>query len=121
MLELKLPHIHDLMTSAKVVAVHAQPGAALRPGARLLDVAVDLTPVAAHDCPPVSLYRIVLREVAWLRRLDVACGDEVAPGDSLAMLSSAPDDPLDVAPSRQARIAIAGILADAESFAPDAP
>ena len=71
---------------------------------------VDLTSVAPHDCPPVSLYRIALRDRVWLRRLDVTEGGSSQAGASLAVFTTEVDEPLAVAPGRAARITIAGIL-----------
>jgi len=120
LLTLTLPTINELMTCAVIEKIHASPGSALPAGAKLLDVAVDLSAVAAHDCPPISLYRIVLRERAWLRRVDVARTDEVPAGTLLALLSTEETEPLDRPPTREVRVTIAGILADAERFAQDA-
>ncbi len=105
-----LPSIHPLMRSARVEAVHAAPGSALAPGAKLLDLRVDLSLAVTHDCPPVTYHRIALRERAWLRRLEVAAGDEVANGAVVAVFSTEPDEPLDVTPGRAVRVSVAGIL-----------
>ena len=64
----------------------------------------------ANDCPPVTYHRIALRERVWLRRLQVAAGDEVAPGAVIAVFSTEPDETLDVAPQRPVRVSVAGIL-----------
>ncbi len=94
LLAFALPRVNPHMSSAIVSAIHAREGDAL----------------AAQDCPPISHFRVVLRERAWLRRLLVARGDEVAVGAPLAWFSTEPDEPLDAAPAREARISIAGIL-----------
>ena len=111
-----LPRINELMTSAVVDSIHAAAGSALTPGAALMDVSVDLSAVAAHDCPPISLYRIVLRDRVWLRRIAVARGDDVEVGALLACFSTEPDESLDGEPSRSVRVTIAGILAQAEGW-----
>ena len=116
LLTLTLPRISELMSLAVVEAVHASPGVALAPGAKLFDISVDLSAAAAHDCPPVSMYRIVLRDRAWLRSVAVACGDEVPVGTVLAQLSTDPDEPLDGATGRAARLTIAGILSQTEKW-----
>ena len=110
LLSLTLPRINEHMLSAVVAAVHPSACAELAVGAKLVDLTVDLTAIAAQDCPPISHFRVVLRERAWLRRLLVARGDEVAVGAPLAWFSTEPDEPLDAAPAREARISIAGIL-----------
>ena len=116
---LTLPRINELMTSAVVEAIHAAAGTALTPGAALLDVSVDLSAVVAHDCPPISLYRIVLRDRAWLRRITVARGDDVAVGALLAHFSTEPGESLEGTPSREVRVTIAGILAQTQGWEQD--
>ena len=115
LLTLALPRIHELMTSAKVEAVYARAGAELPVGAKLADITVDLSAVAAQDCPPISHFRLVLRERAWLREVAVARGDDVAVGATLMRLTHGEHDALEGAPAREARISIAGILAPADA------
>jgi hypothetical protein len=102
------------MTTALVKAVHVQEGAPLPLGGKFLDVSVDLSSFAEHDCPAISYFRIAVRERAWVRRLSVAKGDEPEPGATLAHLTTDPDEALDGAPSRAARVSVAGILYQAE-------
>lgn len=108
LLSITLPLINVHMTHAFIKRVHAKPGQALLPGAKLMDLAVDLSSVFPQDCPPISYYRIVLQERAWLRSLPV--GAEAAPGATLALLSTGSDEPLDGPAARGARISTAGIL-----------
>jgi hypothetical protein len=110
LLNLITPRINDYMTTGIVEEVYAAQDAALGVGAKLLDLTVDLSAAAPHDCPPISHYRIVLRERAWLRRIHVARGDEPAVGAPLATLSTEPDEPLDAGAGRPVRVAIASIL-----------
>jgi hypothetical protein len=110
LLNLIVPRINDYMTTAIVEAVYAREGDALVVGAKLFDLTVDLSIAAPHDCPPISHYRLVLRETAWLRRLDVMPRAEEQVGAPLALLSTEPDEPLDAAPGRTARFAIATIM-----------
>jgi hypothetical protein len=110
LLNLNVPRINDYMASALIETVHASVGQALAPGAKLFDMTVDLSLAAPHDCPPISHYRMVLREKAHLRRLFVEPGEEAAVGAPLALFSTDPDEPLDAAPGRMARIAIATIM-----------
>jgi len=115
LLSLTLARIHELMTCAVVDAVHASIGMELAPGARLVDLHIDLSEVAAHDCPPVSHYRIVLRDRAWLRRIDVSPGDSVQPGATLALCSTEAHESLDAPVARPLRVTVAGILPEAET------
>ena len=98
------------MTTAVIKAVHAKEDAQLPAGGKLLDLSVDLTSYAEHDCPAISYFRIVVRERAWVRRLAVAEGDEIGPGAMLAQLSTDPAETLDGVPVRAARFGVAGIL-----------
>ena len=110
LLNLTLPRINDHMDTAMIDQIHAMLGAAMPVGGKLLDLTVDLSAAAPHDCPPVSHYRLVVRDRVWLRRLDIAAGDTPQVGDSLALFSTEPDEPLDGAPARQVRLAVAGII-----------
>ena len=110
LLTLTLPRINDIMTTAAIKTIHAKEGALLTPGAKLLDLVIDLGATFTHDCPPISQYRIALRDRAWLRRLAVARGDDIAPGTTLALFSTEPSEPLDAPPSRPARVSVVGIL-----------
>jgi hypothetical protein len=110
LLSLAVPRINVHMTGVIIDAIHAEVGAALPIGAKLLDLTVDLSAAAPHDCPPVAHYRMIIRDRAWLRRLDVASGDEPQVGASLAVFSTEQNEPLDRPPQRQVRVAIAGIL-----------
>ncbi len=116
LLTLNLTRINELMHSVVVTTVHVEPGIALAPGAALFDLSVDLSAVAAHDCPPISLYRILLREPAWLRRVHVDCNQDVAVNALLAQFSTQAEEPLDSAVSRPLRVAVAGILGQSETW-----
>ena len=110
LLTLVLPRIGEHTSIVTVKTVHAAEGAFLRPNAKLFDLAVDLSAALAHDCPPVSRFRIALRDPAWVRRLAVSEGDTVAPGALLGLFSSEANEPLEDAPARALRVSIAGIL-----------
>jgi hypothetical protein len=110
LLNLNLPRINEYMTAAIVEAAYASEGGEIAMGAKLFDLTVDLSAAAPHDCPPISHYRLVLREKAWLRRLAVKPGDEPLVGAPLALFSTDPDEPLDAAPGRAVRIAVATIM-----------
>jgi pyruvate/2-oxoglutarate dehydrogenase complex dihydrolipoamide acyltransferase (E2) component len=107
---LVLPQVSPSMTGANVTAIHAQEGEMLAPGARLVDISVDFSGGVAHDCPPVSGYRVALRERLWLRRLLIADGETVAAGATLAVFTAEPDSPLDEPAARAARVTLAGMV-----------
>ena len=109
LLGLALPRIVPQMAEGKIHVLLAKEGERLRVGSPLLEVAVDLSRVVAHDCPPISHYRMVLREPAMLRRLLVAEGDIVEVGGPLALLSSG-EDALEGAPTRDIRVTVAGVV-----------
>jgi hypothetical protein len=111
LLTLALPRLNEQMTTAMVRSLYLSEGAAVTPNSKFLDLAVDLSATVEHDCPPVSYYRIVLRDRAWLRRLFVATGQTIEAGEPLALFSTEPDEALDGVPGRAARTSIAGILA----------
>ena len=110
LLNLITPRFNDYMITAVVDAIHAREGDDLAPGAKLMDLLVDLSATTSHDCPPVSLYRLLLRDKARLRLLEVAVGDEVLVGAPLALFSTDAEEPLDAAPARATRVTIAGII-----------
>ena len=116
LLTLALPQLNDLMLTGIIGTLHVAEGTEMTPGSKLLDVTVDLSDVAPQDCPPVSYYRIAVRERVWLRRLDVAAGDDVPTGTVLAHFSTDPDEPLDAPSARPLRVTIAGILGDSEGW-----
>jgi pyruvate/2-oxoglutarate dehydrogenase complex dihydrolipoamide acyltransferase (E2) component len=107
---LALPRINQYMTVGTIKKIHAAEGEFLSPGAKLLDLLVDLSSIAPHDCPPISLYRVSMRDRAWLRQLAVSPGDTVAVGTDLARFTTEPGEPLTGVPARQTRITIAGII-----------
>jgi hypothetical protein len=108
--ELRLSEIIAQMSGATIECLYETPGTLLKPGSKLLDLSVDLGSAFSQECPPVSFYRIVLREPAWLRVMDLAPGKFCPLGDVIATLSSDPDEPLDAAPARPLRTTIAGVL-----------
>lgn len=110
LLTLALPRINEYMTAATVTKVYATEGAALVPGAKLLDLRVDLSAVLPHDCPPVSYYRIAMRDIARLRRLAVAPGELIVIGAPIALFSTEEEEPMDAEPARSVRITLAGIV-----------
>jgi hypothetical protein len=106
----RLPTINPHMTGARIECFHAEPGSALKMGSKLIDVGVDLSSAFAQECPPVSFFRVVLREAAFLRRLDVARGQLCNLGEPIALFSTEPDEILAVEQAREIRFSVAGII-----------
>jgi hypothetical protein len=98
------------MRLAKIEKVFAFEGQFLTPGMKVLDLRIDLSMVAAHDCPPVSFYRITLRDRAWVRRFNIAEGDLPEAGTEIALFSTTEDEPINGIPGRSVRFATVGIV-----------
>jgi len=110
LLSIELPRLHELMTTAVVSHVHAAPGDEIAVGAPLLDLRVDLSHAAAHDCPPVSFFRVVARDRGVLRTLTAGKGSEIAPGERIGLLATTADEPVTGEPARPARLTTVGVL-----------
>jgi hypothetical protein len=116
LLRLPLARINPLMSDALVNRLHASCSVGpLKIGTKLLDLTVDLSDSIAQDCPPISHYRIVLREQAWLRRWLVKRGDKPAVGDVLALFSTGADEPIEGSGGRSIRVMTAGIVPDVQA------
>ncbi len=113
LLNLTLARINPHMRNAVISTLFAETGAALTVGDKLLDLIVDLSEAAAHDCPPVSYFRLVVRDRVWLRRWSVAAGDKPDVGADLALFSTEPDERLDGPIARSVRTAVVGIVPQA--------
>lgn len=98
------------MSAAVVECLHAKVGSPLKIGHKLFDLSVDLSSAFSQDCPPISFFRIVLRENAWLRELRVVPGQSCRLGDVLAIFSSDELEPIDQLSQRPIRITLAGIV-----------
>jgi len=109
-LEFKLPLINSHMTEVKVECLYVAPGAALRPGEKLLDLSVNLGDSFAQDCPPISYYRVVVREVAILREILVPVGQSCKVGELVARFSTLPDEATDQPAQRGIRFVTASIV-----------
>jgi pyruvate/2-oxoglutarate dehydrogenase complex dihydrolipoamide acyltransferase (E2) component len=109
LLDLRLPKINPNMTSAVVECVYANPGTLLKAGDKLFDLSVDLSSGYSQYCPPISYFRVVVREKLWLQKILVNPGDSSDVGAALALFSSEQDETLDAAPARAIRITTAGI------------
>jgi hypothetical protein len=110
LLSMIVPAINVHMTHATIMRIHAEPGQALMPGSKLMDLRVDLSAAFPQDCPPISYYRIVLRERACLRALLIAPGADVRPGQALGVMSTEADEAMGGEPARAIRVTTAGIL-----------
>jgi hypothetical protein len=119
--EFKLPLISPHMVEARIECLHATPGTALKSGAKLFDLSVDLSNNFAQDCPPISFFRVILREPAILREFRPAVGDLCAVGDLIAIFSATPDEPLDASAARGIRFATAGIIRHADMWTGNVP
>lgn len=97
------------MTAAAIECVFATPGAVLKVGDKLCDISVDLSSGFSQYCPPVSYFRVVVRERVRLQSLLVAPGDNCDVGQLMAVFSAEHDDSGDEKPARQLRITTAGI------------
>lgn len=109
-LEFNLTNIVPQMNGATIECVYAETGEALKMGSKLVDLSVDLSSAFAQECPPISYYRIIAREAAFLRRIDARPGSFAGVETRVALFSTDPDEPLDAAPSRPLRVTIAGIM-----------
>ena len=108
--DFKLPAIVPEMTDGKIYSILSQEGTQIRVGGALLEIAVDLSNIVPHDCPPISLYRVFLREVAWLRKLQVKQNDIASVGTILAILTTTASEPLGERAERTIRVSVAGVL-----------
>jgi pyruvate/2-oxoglutarate dehydrogenase complex dihydrolipoamide acyltransferase (E2) component len=108
--EFRLPLIVKQMTGATVEYVHAKPGDAVKMGSKLIDLSVDLSSAFAQECPPISFFRVVLREAAWLRKFDVQPGQSIALNEVIAVFGSEPDEDISQPAARVIRTTVAGIV-----------
>ncbi len=107
---LTLPALTRQMRSGVIIQLDATEGCPLSVGSRLLDVRVDLSAVAAQDCPPIYFFRLVARERGWVRKVCARVGEERGVGDLLALISTDPEESLDGPPARALRIASASVV-----------
>jgi hypothetical protein len=108
--EFRLPAVNPHMTGARIECYYAEPGDALKTGAKLLDLGIDLSSAFAQECPPVSFFRVVLRETLILRSLAFARGDFCPVGEIIALFSGERDEDITAPPARGVRFATAGIV-----------
>ncbi len=108
--EFRVPLIVTQMSGATIECLYAKPGDALKLGSKLVDLSIDLSSAFAQECPPISFYRVVMREAAWLRKFDIALGQFFRPDEVMAVFSTAPDEDIDQAAARIVRTTVAGIV-----------
>ncbi len=109
-LEFRLPLISPHMSEARIEVPYAVPGSALKAGDKLLDLSVDLSTSFSQDCPPISFFRIVIREGVVLREFLRTSGETCKVGELIAVFSTTADEPRDQPPQRGIRFATAGII-----------
>jgi hypothetical protein len=107
--ELRLNKINPNMTAAVIECLYATPGSPLKIGEKLCDLSVDLSSGFSQYCPPISYFRVVVREKVWLRKTLVVPGNSCDVGQLLAVFSAEQDEPDDAIPARPLRISTAGI------------
>jgi hypothetical protein len=108
--EFKLPLIVTQMTGAAIECLHAKPGDAVKMGSKLFDLSIDLSSAFAQECPPISFFRVVLREAAWLRKFDVAPGQFCRLNEVMAVFSTDPNEDISQPAARSIRTTVAGIV-----------
>ena len=108
--DFRLPLISPHMSEALIECLYAAPGSTLKTGQKLLDLSVDLSSAFAQDCPPVSFFRIVMRENVVLREFRIACGQPCKVGELIAVFSTVADEATDHPAQRGIRFATAGII-----------
>ena len=98
------------MSNALIENSYVEVDDEIKIGQKIFDFSVDLSSAFSQDCPPISYYRLVLRERAWLRKRLVTVGEQHDAGTVMAIFSTEPDEPDDGAIVRQVRVATAGIM-----------
>jgi hypothetical protein len=107
--DLRLAKINPYMSTARVECVYVETGRQLTIGDKLFDLSVDLSSAFAQDCPPISYFRVVVRERVWVQKTRVAAGDSCDVGALLAIFSPESATDLEGAPVRPLRVTTAGI------------
>lgn len=107
---LTVPALNPNMELGVIEALHQVVGAEVKAGDKLLDLSIMLGANFAQDCPPISYFRLVVRERAWLRAILVDEGNACRAGTPLALFSTEPDEPLAAASSRPLRCVSASIM-----------
>ena len=108
--DFKLPLISPHMSEALMECLYVAPGSALKTGDKLLDLSVDLSNAFPQDCPPISFFRIIMRENVVLRAFRLARGELCKVGELIAVFSTIADEARDQPAQRGIRFAKAGII-----------
>lgn len=111
-LSLALPRMGELKRPGTVRRVVARAGDALRPGAPLIEVRVDLDEANARDCPAVIIYRLIATERAYLRAMLVSPGDVIDGNATFGLATTTPDEALDTGAVRALRTTSVSIMVD---------
>ncbi len=98
------------MTGAVVHWLETDSSPAFSLGQALMELTIDLSASYGHDCPPISYFRVVLREKVWLRERRFADGAEAMVGDVIALFTTSPDEALDGPPMREVRSMLASVI-----------
>ena len=111
-LSLALPRMGELTRPGTVRRVLARVGDALRPGAPLLEVRVDLDGASARDCPATIFYRLIATERAYLRKWSVAPGDVLPVAAPIGLATTSLAEAFDGPPVRALRTTSVSIQVD---------
>ena len=109
-LAIRMPQMGNYMRNGTIRQLCVNTGAELKPGDHVVEVSVDLSDIAAQDCPPIYHFRVVAREHGCIRSLSITEGDVRDVGDLLGLVSTTPDETLEPGPTRDLRTARVGIL-----------
>ena len=108
--EYRLPPIVTQMSGATIECVYAKPGDAVKMGSKLVDLSIDLSSAFAQECPPISFFRVVMREAAWLRKLDLVPGQFCNLEEVMAIFTTDPAEDFSQPAVRPIRTTAAGIV-----------
>jgi hypothetical protein len=111
-LSLVLPRMDRSIRAGTVHRLIARPGDALRAGAALLEVRIDLEQANARDCPSVIFFRLIATERAYLRSLEIALGDSIEPAAPIGIATTTVEEPFDAPATRALRMASVAIQVD---------
>jgi hypothetical protein len=98
------------MSEGLIECFYATPGSVLKPSDKILDLSVNLSNNFAQDCPPISFYRVVIREKLVLREIRVPRGQGCKVNDVIVVFSNDAEEPLDQPAQRGIRCATVGII-----------
>jgi hypothetical protein len=101
--ELRLAKINPNMTAAVVECLYATTESTLKIGDKLCDLSVDLSRGFSQYCPPISYFRLVVREKVWLRKMLIVPGESCDIGHLMAIFSTEQDEPDQGVPARPLR------------------